>query len=87
MKTLCINETKFSLYIFEDTQTVIQTTDNTIVGDPIEWIIGDCNSENSTVYENVTLPDDWKGGKYLFDGSTWSKNPDYIEPSVTSPAA
>jgi hypothetical protein len=74
------------LYSFEDTQIVIQTTENTIVGDPIEFLIGDCNSKNSIVYENVTLPNDWKPSKYLFDGSTWSKNPDYIEPPVASPA-
>lgn len=86
MKTLCSNKTMVSLYSFEDTQTVIQTINNTIVGDPVEWLIGDCNSENSIVYENVTLPDDWKPSKYLFDGTTWTKNPDYNEPPVASPA-
>ena len=46
-------------------------------------IICDMNSSNAAVYTGVTPPEDWRGGKYLFDGTDWTTNPDYIEPEET----
>ena len=80
MKTLCINQSTVSAYAFDDDQTVIQTPENTIVGNPAEFIIGDCNQDNSTLYKAITLPTDWMPTKYLFNGTDWTLNPDYVEP-------
>ena len=80
MKTLCKNLSNISLYSFDDSTIINQTIENTFIGEPIEWIIADCNSDNSVVYNDATLPTDWKPQKYIFDGATWSLNPDYVEP-------
>ena len=57
---------------------------STIVGNPPEMIISDCDSSNSILYENVTLPDGYIGSKFLYDGTTWSANPEYVEPPETN---
>ncbi len=45
-------------------------------------MIGDCNSSNATITGNVTnAPSDWVGNKYKLDGTTWSANPDWVDPS------
>lgn len=45
-------------------------------------IIGDMNSTNATLIENVTLPDDWVGGgKYLYDAGAWTLNPNWVDPT------
>jgi hypothetical protein len=83
MKTLCKIESNVSLYSFEDSEIINQTIENTLIGDPIQWVIADCNSENSLMYNNATLPTNWKPQKYIFDGINWSLNPDYVEPENT----
>jgi hypothetical protein len=79
MKTIIRNETNVSLYIFVD-DVVDIAADKTTVGNPVIEYILDCNTSNATVYENVTPPEDWKSWKYLFDGTTWTLNPDYNPP-------
>jgi len=77
MKTLCFNETTVSAYLFNDATPVEVTLENTIVGQPVEFFIGDMKSTTATLYENVTAPVDWIEGKYLFDGVNWTLNQDY----------
>ena len=53
------------------------------VGNPanLEFYIGDLNSGNCTLHENVTnAPDDWIGNKYTFDGTTWTQDSNWVEP-------
>jgi len=84
MKTL--TKDNLSLYIFEDSKSVVLGSDVTVVGEPAEFIIADCNSSNAVMNTSVTAPDDWFGGKYMFDGATWSLNPEYVElPELTKP--
>jgi len=80
MKTLCFNETTVSAYLFNDATPVEVTSDNTIVGQPVEFFISDMNNTTATLYVNVDAPEDWAGGKYLFDGTSWTANPDYVAP-------
>ena len=55
---------------------------NITVGDPAQFIIADLNSGNTTITENVTnAPSDWTGNKYKLDGTTWSANPAWVDPS------
>jgi len=81
MKTLVKNSDNTSLYVFQDNEPLDIQADKIVVGDPEHLIIGDCNSDNVTLYENVTQPSDWTGGKYLFDGASWTLNPSYTEPT------
>jgi hypothetical protein len=77
MKTLCFTDTNVSAYLFDDATPVEVTSENTIVGQPVEFFIGDMKSTTATLYDNVTAPSDWVGHKYLFDGQAWTINPDY----------
>lgn len=75
MKTL-VRDGK-SLYIFENDEFVVLYSDKIVVGDPEKFIIGDCNKLNTTLYEDVTPPEDWCVNRYVFDGVNWTVNPDW----------
>ena len=82
MKTIVETSTKLSKYLLADDVTITATADNITVGDPAQFIIADLNSSNATITENVTnAPEDWMGNKYKLDGTTWSANPDWVDPS------
>lgn len=70
MKTLVFNDSNVSAYVFEDNDTVTVTATETTASD---IVIYDMNSGNSTLHTNVTPPDDWLGGRYTFDGTTWTQ--------------
>lgn len=71
-----------SIYLFDDNETVVMLEDKVIIGDPEKLIIGDCNSNNTVLHEGVTAPDDWAGHKYFFDGTNWTLNPDWVDPTT-----
>ena len=77
MKAIVETGTNLSKYIFDEA-TELSVTINRIVTP--HFIIGDLNSSNSVVHNNVTPPEDWVGNKYTFDGTTWTQNPDWVEP-------
>lgn len=80
MKTIVFKDSHLSLYLLPDSTEVIIGAAITQVGVPAEFMIGDCNTENATLYEEVAAPDDWEACKYLFDGTTWTPNPKWVEP-------
>ena len=83
MKTIVETSTKLSKYLLADDVTITATADDITVGDPAQFIIADLNSGNTTITENVTnAPDDWTGNKYKLDGTTWSANPDWVDPDA-----
>jgi hypothetical protein len=79
MQTITFNESDISAYIFEDDQNLVATP--TEITCP-NFIIGDMNSTNATIHTGVTSPEDWQGGKYLFDGTSWTLNPDWTDPRL-----
>lgn len=82
MKTIVETSTKLCKYLLADNVTITATSDSITVGDPAQFIIADLNSGNATITENVTnAPSDWVGNKYKLDGTTWSANPDWVDPS------
>ena len=61
-KTITDNTDQISRYIFDDNVELVVSEEYIRTPD---FIIGDLNSTNSTLYENITdVPEDWKGGKY-----------------------
>ena len=83
MKTIVETSTKLSKYLLADDVTITSTSDMIHVGDPIQFSIGDLNSSTVTITENVTnAPSDWTGNKYKLDGTTWSANPDWVDPEA-----
>jgi len=83
MKTIVETSTKLSKYLLADDVAITATADNITVGDPAQFIIGDLNSTTVTITDNVTnAPDDWTGNKYFLDGTTWSLNPDWVDPTL-----
>jgi hypothetical protein len=77
VKTLIKNGV--SLYVFEDNEYVKMEDSFIQVGYPPKFFISDCNISNTTLFENVTPPSDWFGCKYLFNGTDWSVDPNYVE--------
>ncbi len=69
-----------SIYIFEDAEVVNIGSNNITVGDPLTLTIADCSSLDTVMHTSVSPPDNWDGRKYLFDGTTWSVNPNYVAP-------
>ena len=82
MKTIVEKSTSISKYLIDDTEVVMLNDDNIFVGDPLRFIIGDLNGSTVTVYENLTAPVDWAGNKYTFDGTDWTLNPDWVDPTI-----
>jgi hypothetical protein len=83
MKTIVETSSGLSKYLLADNVAITATADNITVGDPAQFIIGDLNSTTVTVTDNVTnAPDDWSGNKYTFDGTTWTLNPDWVDPTL-----
>jgi hypothetical protein len=83
MKTIVRNETNVSLYLFADDKVVDIQADKTVIGNPPELIIADCNTSNATLFEGVTDPGDWAGWKYLYTAEGgWVLNPDWTPPEA-----
>lgn len=85
MKTLTLKSSNVSIYIFDDVVELIVGNENIVVGSPLQFVIADCNASNINLHENLTPPTDWAGHKYLFDGSNWTANPNWIDPSLPIP--
>jgi hypothetical protein len=83
MKTIVRKQTNVSLYLLPDNMAVKVGDSMTQVGDPAEFMIADCNASNCVVHENVPDPGDWSGWKYLFDGTAWTPNPDWVDPAAS----
>jgi len=89
MKTIVDNATNTSKFLVADDYSVVASAENTEMGDPsnLDFIIGDLNSNNSTLIEGVIAPvdadgnDDWFGCKYkcAADG-TWTAVEGWIDP-------
>ena len=83
MKTIVETATGLSKYLLNDSVTITANSDHIVVGDPVEFIIWDLNSSTVTITESVTnAPSEWSGNKYTFDGTTWTQNPDWVDPNA-----
>jgi len=80
MKTLTRTESNISIYLFEDNKNLDINAHSIVVGDPVNFIIADCNTNNTLLHQNVTPPSDWVGGKYTYVDGVWDTNPNYNEP-------
>jgi len=87
MKTLVENSSGLSKYMFEDAEIVTMLDDYITIGEPIEWVIGCHNSSDSTLFENITPPNDWIGNKYTYakpdgeDDYNWVKVEGWVDPN------
>jgi hypothetical protein len=83
MKTIVETSSNLSKYLLADDVDITATATEITVGDPAQFIIADLNSTTVTITDNVTnAPDDWTGNKYFFDGTTWTANPDWVDPDA-----
>jgi len=78
MKTMTQNSTKESKYIWADDVAITVGNDMTLSPG---LNIGDMNSTNATLVENVTPPEDRFGCKYLYDAGAWTLNPNWVDPT------
>lgn len=79
MKTITFNSNNVSAYTFDDADQVTATTENITCPN---FIIGDLNSTNATIHTSVTPPADWMGGRYTFEGTTWTAVEGWVDPST-----
>jgi hypothetical protein len=77
MKTIIDTQNNWSKYIFEDDISLSIEADRIVTPD---FIIGDLNSNNASIIENVTPPSDWTGCKYIYADSTWTLNSEWTDP-------
>lgn len=81
MKTIVETDTGLSKYLLADDVAVVMNVDNVVVGEPPQFIVADLNASSATVYEGVTVPADWIGNKYTFDGTAWALDPTWVDPT------
>lgn len=82
MKTIVETSTNLSKYLLADDVTIIATPEHITVGEPAQFIVCDLNSTTVTITEGVSnAPDDWFGNKHFFDGTSWTDNPDWVDPN------
>ena len=74
MKTLIDIDTNASLCIYDDATEVVIQADQILVGNPVQTYILDRFQSNTALIENVTPPEDWVGGKYLYNAGAWTLN-------------
>lgn len=86
MKTITRNEENISIFVADDDVEITVQGDRIIIGEPEDFIMGDRNSGNSTLHENVTLPEDYHIYKYKFDGTNWTVNPAFDQTEWDSEA-
>ena len=79
MQTITFNSNNVSAYKFDDAISVVASADN--ITTP-SFVIGDMNSSNATIHTGATLPADWQGGRYTFDGTTWAELAGWVDPKV-----
>ena len=82
MKTIVNNETNTSLYLLDDDVSVTMGEFSVTVGDPVEFIIGDLNSSNAILIEDIVEPTEWVATKYTHDGSAWAEVDGWKHPSI-----
>jgi len=75
-----ITQNSISQVILDDATSIQVTDTGVLVGEPLEYIIGYLNSSNCEVHAASDVPQDWEASKYMFDGSTWSLNSDWVDP-------
>ena len=75
-KIIIDSSEKISKYLFRDDRVLDITEENIIVytadGTTVDFIIGDLNSANSTLVEDVTEPEDYSDNKYIYEDGTWT---------------
>ena len=77
MKTLIDTNSKVSKFIFEDDVEITLTPEQIITPD---FTIGDMDSSNSTLIENINdTPQDWIGHKYVYENNEWKRSPGWMD--------
>lgn len=76
MQTITLNANNASVLNLEDSVVVDVQADRIVFPELNTTILFDSFGD-STLHTGVTLPGDWEPHKYLYDGVSWSANPDF----------
>tara|TARA_R110002126_G_scaffold239981_1_gene383253 strand:- start:113 stop:427 length:315 start_codon:yes stop_codon:yes gene_type:complete len=83
MKTLIDTTKNLSIFVFEDDVVIEEENGILKINDNGDvFFLGDKNFQNTAIYTDVTVPQDWRACLYFYDGSLWSKNNDWVDPSI-----
>lgn len=78
MKTITFNADNRSIILTDDQAELVVETNH--VKNGVQRIYG-LTEDKVTLHENVTnVPEDWSPSKYLFDGTNWTENPNWVDP-------
>ncbi len=77
MKTITTNG--YSVYSFDDETQISIGFDGTLLPDGSIDIT--TKSPASVLWEGVTLPADWNAYKYSYDGISWLRNAEWVDPN------
>lgn len=83
MKTIVENATNLSKFLFENDKRVIMHSTHIDVGpeEKLDFIVACHSTEDCTLYENITGPEEeWYGNKWHFDGTAWKLVENWIDP-------
>ena len=86
MKAIIEKESTSIKYLLQDTDTVILSADSISVKTAKkQFVIGDLNSDNAMLVENLADIQDFIGNKYLYNAGEILINPAYVEviPQIT----
>lgn len=78
MQVITKNDTNAAIFGYPDDVSITVTENDITVGDPAILIVADCNSSNATVHTVDALPDDFSPSLYLYDGTSFTLNPDWL---------
>jgi len=78
MQVITRNDTNAAILAYADDVSIDLTENDITVGDPPIMILSDCNASNATVWTVDSLPEDFSPSFYLFDGTSFTLNPDWL---------
>lgn len=78
MKTITFIDNNRSIILTNDSTDLKVEKDHVKNGNQKIYGLGDTKV---VLHENIAdVPDDWQPSKYLFNGSTWTANPNWQDP-------
>lgn len=74
MKIIVENGTNASVHCHGSDQ-VVQLTEQGFVVDGVSYEPNEINASTAILVENIFVPDDWYGRKYVYQSGQWVLNP------------
>lgn len=81
MKVLT-NDNNLVKYLLEDSDTLTDGPNYLLIEGSKPKKVLDMKNGNYNIYFDVTLPEDFRVGRYFYDGETWTENENWVDPTI-----